>query len=117
MGPPNQYASPTLRICRSDERAFEDFGGADNWMTFSFANFNDPAWVHFGPLRPQGRHYGGVSCAVSPDGQAEPAVCGETLRQGDGVGIIDTDAIDLAFTADSEVLLFDVRMDVPRLWT
>ena len=54
---------------------------------------------------------------VSTDGRAEPAVFGETLRQGDGVGITDTDAIDLAFTANSEVLLFDVRMDVPRLWT
>jgi len=51
MAAPNQYAPPTLRIRRSDERGFEDFGWADNWMTFSFANYNDPAWVHFGPLR------------------------------------------------------------------
>ena len=117
MAAPNQCTPPTLRICRSDERGFEDFGWADNWMTFSFANYNDPGWVHFGPLRPQGRHHGRVSCAVSPDGQAEPAVFDETLRQGEGVGTTDTGANEIAFTADSEVLLFAVRMDLPRLWT
>ena len=41
----------------------------------------------------------------------------ETLRQGEGVGTTDTGANEIAFTADSEVLLFAVRMDLPRLWT
>ena len=26
-------------------------GSTDNWMTFSFADYHDPDWVHFGPLR------------------------------------------------------------------
>jgi len=43
--------SATLRIRRSRERAFEDFGWADNWITFSFGDYHDPQWVHFGPLR------------------------------------------------------------------
>jgi len=43
--------TPTLRLRRSDERGFEDFGWTDNWMTFSFADYHDPEWVHFGPLR------------------------------------------------------------------
>lgn len=43
--------TPTLRIRRSRERGFEDFGWADNWITFSFGGFHDPTWVHFGPLR------------------------------------------------------------------
>ena len=40
-----------VRMRRSEERGFEDFGWADNWMTFSFADYHDPDWVHFGPLR------------------------------------------------------------------
>ncbi len=40
-----------IRIRRSNERGFEDFGWTDNWMTFSFANFKDPEWIHFGPIR------------------------------------------------------------------
>lgn len=40
-----------IEIRRSEDRGFEDFGWADNWMTFSFANYHDPDWMHFGPLR------------------------------------------------------------------
>ncbi|MCY7353015.1 MAG: hypothetical protein LH606_20555 [Cytophagaceae bacterium] len=43
-------------------------------------------------------------------------VAGLTLAQGDGVGITDIDKLDFHFGADSEVLLFDVRMDTPLLW-
>jgi hypothetical protein len=31
--------SATLRVRRSRERAFEDFGWTDNWMTFSFGEY------------------------------------------------------------------------------
>jgi len=41
----------TIKIRRSKERGFEDFGWTDNWMTFSFANYHDPDWMRFGPLR------------------------------------------------------------------
>ena len=41
----------TLRLRRSDERGYEDFGWTDNWMPFSFADYRDPDWMHFGPLR------------------------------------------------------------------
>ncbi len=241
---------PSLRLRRSEERGFEDFGWADNWMTFSFANYHDPEWVHFGPLRvmvenhiqphegfsahphrdveivtyvssgtlthadnfghkaeitagemqlisagsrgmvhaEENHHdevehnyqmwlvpdrqgtdfnYGQKKFAdperqgqfrlyVSPDGRqgsmpintdafiyaglfasGDPAthslgegrgawvqvvhgeveLFGETLREGDGVGITEVDVIEMLFTAESELLLFDVRMDVPRLWT
>lgn len=40
-----------IQIRRSEERGFEDFGWTDNWMTFSFANYHDPDWIHFGPIR------------------------------------------------------------------
>lgn len=43
--------TPQLLVRRSEERGFEDFGWTDNWMTFSFAGYSDPDWVHFGPLR------------------------------------------------------------------
>ncbi|MES3630943.1 MAG: pirin family protein [Longimonas sp.] len=246
--------TPTIRLRRSDERGFEDFGWTDNWMTFSFANYHDPEWVHFGPLRVMvenhiqphegfGAHphrdaeiltyvssgtlthgdnqghtaevsagemqlisagsqgmvhseenlhdtvehnyqmwfvpdrpgtdfyygqkkytpaerQGQFRCYVSPDGRegtmpintdafvyaglfapgdtaTHPLDAGRgawlqvvegqltietgpdtlTLHSGDGVGLTHTDALTLTATADSEVLLFDVRMDVPRLWT
>jgi quercetin 2,3-dioxygenase len=43
--------TPTVRIRRSRDRSFEDFGWTDNWITFSFGEYRDPEWVHFGPLR------------------------------------------------------------------
>lgn len=42
---------PTIRLRRSRERGFEDFGWTDNWMTFSFADYHYPEWINFGPLR------------------------------------------------------------------
>ena len=242
-------STPTLRLRRSHERGFEDFGWTDNWMTFSFAGYHDPDWVHFGPLRvmienhiqphsgfpshphrdveivtyvasgtlTHGDSFGhqagitagemqlisagsqgmvhseenlhdevehnyqmwlvperpGTSFAyhqlkfspeerqgrfrlyVSPDGReasmpintdariyaglfrpgdavehaletgrgawvqvvkGQLQVAGVTLNAGDGVGITDMDRLELQFEEESEVLLFDVRMDVPLLW-
>ncbi|MCW9708477.1 pirin family protein [Fodinibius salsisoli] len=40
-----------IRLRRSEERGFEDFGWTDNWMTFSFANYHNPEWMRFGPIR------------------------------------------------------------------
>ena len=250
--------TPTLRLRRSDERGFEDFGWTDNWMTFSFANYHDPEWNNFGPLRvmvenhiqphegfsahphrdveivtyvssgtlthedsfghkagitagemqrisagskgmihsEENRHdevehnyqmwlvpdregtdfaygqkkftpeerQGRLRLYVSPDGRGdsmaintdafiyaglfaasdqvtytlgdgqtenqgerrgawlqvvdgELSVCGETLAQGDGVGITDMGELDITFHADSEVLLFDLGMDTPMIWS
>ena len=44
-------SAPTLRIRRSAERGFEDFGWTDNWMTFSFGGYHSREWNNFGPLR------------------------------------------------------------------
>ena len=249
--PPNASTdAPTLRLRRSTERGFEDFGWTDNWMTFSFAGYHDPEWVHFGPLRVMVEnhiqphsgfsahphrdveivtyvaagtlthadsfgHQAGITAGemqlisagsrgmihseenlhdevehnyqmwlipdrpgtsfayyqkeytaeerqghfrlyVSPDGrdgsmpintdaciyaglfapgdvvqhelttgrgawvqvvEGQLHVAGVTLKTGDGVGITDARRLDLSFEADSEVLLFDLRMDVPLLWT
>ena len=242
-------ATPTLRLRRSDERGFSDHGWTDNWMTFSFADYKDREWVHFGPLRvmvenhiqphsgfpahphrdveiltyvssgtlTHGDSFGnqfGVSSGgmqlisagskgmihseenlhdelehnyqmwlvpdrpgttfayhdktfspeerrgrlrlyTSPDGRGESmpintdafvyaglfsdgdevthelaegrgawvqvvhgrvSVAGVTLDQGDGVGITGVNELDLVFEDDTELLLFDVRMDVPLLW-
>ena len=42
---------PQIRLRRSADRGFEDFGWTDNWMTFCFGSYYDPEWIHFGPLR------------------------------------------------------------------
>jgi redox-sensitive bicupin YhaK (pirin superfamily) len=251
---PSSATTPTVRVRRSDERGFEDFGWADNWMTFSFADYHDPDWMHFGPLRvmvenhiqphegfsaphrdveiltyvssgvlthgdDQGHeahisagemqlisagsegmvhseenvhdevehnyqmwlvpdragtdfayHERGFSeterqgqfrCYVAPythedagdDGpmpintdafiyaglfasddrvthpldegrgawvqvvEGAVTVAGVTLESGDGAGITDAEALTFQFGDESEILLFDLRMDVPRLWT
>jgi len=44
------------------------------------------------------------------------SVAGVELGQGDGVGITDAEHLELVFGAESEILLFDVRMDVPMIW-
>ena len=44
-------ATPTVRLRRSAERGFEDFGWTDNWMTFSFGAYQNREWMNFGPLR------------------------------------------------------------------
>ena len=41
----------TVRLRRSAERGFEDFGWTDNWMTFSFGGYSSREWNNFGPLR------------------------------------------------------------------
>ena len=41
----------TPRLRRSDERGVQDLGWSVNRMTFSFADYYDPDWMHFGPLR------------------------------------------------------------------
>ena len=44
-------SSPSVRLRRSAERGFEDFGWTDNWMTFSFGGYHSREWNNFGPLR------------------------------------------------------------------
>ncbi len=48
--------------------------------------------------------------------QGDLRVAGLALQHGDGVGITNARELDLQFDSDSEVLLFDVRMDAPLLW-
>src|ERR1700735_4721596 len=48
---------PTLRVRRSKERGFEDFGWTDNHLTFSFGGYRDPVWNNFGPLRVMIEHH------------------------------------------------------------
>ena len=47
----NSFQRPTVKLRRSRDRGFEDFGWTDNWMTFSFGGYRDPDWMNFGPLR------------------------------------------------------------------
>lgn len=48
---PLPQAAHGVRIRRSRERGFEDFGWADSRLTFAFGVYHDPDWQRFGPLR------------------------------------------------------------------
>lgn len=48
---PSTAQQPTIRLRRSADRGYEDFGWTDNWMTFSFGGYHDQEWMNFGPLR------------------------------------------------------------------
>ena len=40
-----------LQVRRSADRGFFDHGWLKTYHTFSFADYQDPQWVDFGPLR------------------------------------------------------------------
>ncbi len=44
-----QSTRPRLR--RSEDRGVQDLGWSTNYLTFSFAEYHDPDWMRFGPLR------------------------------------------------------------------
>ena len=44
-------APPTLEVRRSSERGYFDHGWLKTYHTFSFADYDDPRWVEYGPLR------------------------------------------------------------------
>jgi len=88
--PPSASDSPSLRLRRSDERGFEDMGWTDNWMTFSFADYHDPDWVHFGPLRVMVENHiqphEGFSAHPHRDVEIVTYVSSGTLTHGDNRG-------------------------------
>ncbi len=43
-------------------------------------------------------------------------VAGVTLHEGDGVGITGASLLHFVFEAETEALLFDLRMDTPLIW-
>lgn len=79
-----------IRIRRSKERGFEDFGWTDNWMTFSFANYHDPEWMHFGPIRVIVENHiqaqQGFSAHPHRDMEIVTYVSGGILTHGDNMG-------------------------------
>lgn len=79
-----------IRIRRSHDRGFEDFGWTDNWMTFSFAGYHDPGWVRFGPLRVMVENHiqphSGFPAHPHRDVEIVTYVASGTLTHGDSFG-------------------------------
>ncbi len=79
-----------VRVRRSSDRGFEDFGWTDNWMTFSFANYHDPDWVHFGPIRVIVENHiqphEGFDAHPHEDMEILTYVASGTLTHGDNMG-------------------------------
>jgi redox-sensitive bicupin YhaK (pirin superfamily) len=48
---PANATNAAPRVRRSDDRGRQDLGWSVNRMTFSFADYYDPDWMRFGPLR------------------------------------------------------------------
>jgi quercetin 2,3-dioxygenase len=81
---------PTLRLRRSNERGFEDFGWTDNYLTFSFAGYRDPVWNNFGPLRVVIENHiqprSGFPSHSHRDAEIVTYVASGTLTHGDNMG-------------------------------
>ena len=82
--------APSVRLRRSKDRGFEDFGWADNWMTFSFSGYVDPAWNNFGPLRVMIENdiqpHSGFPAHPHRDVEIVTYVAAGTLTHGDNFG-------------------------------
>lgn len=48
---PTTESPSSLRLRRSGDRPLQDLGWSKNRLTFSFAEYHDPDWMGFGPLR------------------------------------------------------------------
>ena len=83
-------ALATVRVRRSHDRGFADHGWTDNWMTFSFADYHDPEWVHFGPLRVMVENHiqphSGFPSHPHRDVEILTYVAAGTLTHGDSFG-------------------------------
>ena len=83
-------AAPTVRVRRSRERGFEDFGWADNWMTFNFGGYRHPEWNNFGPLRVMVENhiqpYQGFNLHSHRDAEILTYVVSGTLTHRDSMG-------------------------------
>ncbi len=79
-----------VRVRRSSERGFEDFGWTDNWMTFSFGRYEDPEWQRFGPLRVIVENHIQSHCGFRPhahrDVEIVTYVAAGTLTHRDSLG-------------------------------
>ena len=82
--------APTVRLRRSADRHFEDFGWTDNWMTFAVAGHDDPEWVNFGPLRVMVENHiqphSGFPAHPHRDVEIVTYVASGTLTHGDSFG-------------------------------
>src|SRR5260221_129546 len=109
-------ATPAVRVRRSGERGFEDFGWTDNWMTFSFGGYHNREWMNFGPLRVIVENHIQPHSGFPSHSHRGVDVAGVTLESGDGVGITGVEQLEFVFRGNTELLLFDLGMGAPLIW-
>jgi len=87
---PDVSLPPAVRVRRSQERGFEDFGWTDNFLTFSFSAYDDPQWTNFGPLRVMVENHiqphTGFPSHSHRDVEIVTYVASGTLTHGDSMG-------------------------------
>jgi len=79
-----------MALRKATERGYAHHGWLESWHSFSFAEYNDPAHVHFGPLRVINEDIVQPSTGFGTHGHRDMEiltyVLGGTLRHNDSTG-------------------------------
>src|SRR5919206_390370 len=109
-------------LYKAATRGHANHGWLDSWHTFSFANYYDPGRIHFGALRVLnddtvapgmgfGRHPHDNMEIISIPLEGDARNNDMALNRRDGLGLSETDELQIKADSNAELLLMEVPMN------